>query len=60
MSTVEGRAAAAADAWLTHGDPESMNTHLERLATVSGEDIAKVFSERTDVGVLHYLPEELS
>lgn len=60
LSTVEGRAAAAADAWLTHGDPESMNTHLERLATVSGEDIAKVFSERTDVGVLHYLPEELS
>ncbi|MDO5067511.1 MAG: pitrilysin family protein [Propionibacteriaceae bacterium] len=59
LAGVEGRAAAAADAWLVHGDPEHMNTHLAELSTISGEDIAHVLTLGDRPAALHYLPEEL-
>lgn len=58
LACVEGRAAVAADAWLTHGDPEDMNAHLDRLAAIHSEDIARALAGRTDAAALHYLPEE--
>lgn len=58
LATVEDRAAAAAELWLTHGDPERINTYLDELASTTGDDIARVLSERATVQELHYLPEE--
>lgn len=58
LSTVAGRASAAADAWLTHGDPERMNSHLDEVAAIHEQDIAAAVTARTGVGLLQYLPEE--
>lgn len=60
LATVEGRAAAAADAWLTHGDPDRINDHLAELSGITAEDIARAVARHTPTGLLHYLPEETS
>lgn len=58
LATVAGRAAVAADAWLTHGDPERMNSHLDEVSAIREQDIAEAVAARTGAGLLHYLPEE--
>ncbi|MDO5093160.1 MAG: pitrilysin family protein [Propionibacteriaceae bacterium] len=56
FATVEDRADAAADAWLTHGDPEHLNRQLDDIAAVTADDVSHAMATRTAASQLHYLP----
>ncbi len=60
LATVESRADAIQDAWLTHSRPEAVNERKAELESVSAHDIrraAGLLARETASG-LHYLPEE--
>ena len=56
FATVEDRADATAEAWLTHGDPAHMNRRLDDIAAITADDVSRALATRTGASQLHYLP----
>ncbi len=56
LATVEDRADAVAELWITHADPVRINQRLDELAAVTSEDVARVMADRLGASQLHYLP----
>lgn len=60
LATTSGRADAINDAWLVHGDPARINTHLAEVLSVTPDDVrgaARTWLSPTAAHQLHYLAE---
>jgi len=60
LATTSGRADAINEAWLVHGDPERVNTHLADVLALTPDDLraaAATWLTPTDAHRLHYLAE---
>lgn len=60
LATMEARADAIQDAWLTFGHPGAVNDRMAQLASVTSHDIRRAAGGLTqdDASELHYLVEE--
>lgn len=60
LATVEARADIINDAWLTHGDPERVNTRLAEVTALGPDDVRRVVATHLtkDPSELHYLSQE--
>lgn len=62
LATTAGRADAINEAWLVHGDPGRVNTHLAEVLSVDPDDVRKAAAtwlSPEDAHELHYLAEDL-
>lgn len=61
LATVSGRADAVNEAWLVHGDPGYVNTHLADVLTLTPDDVreaARLWLAPESAQQLHYLAED--
>lgn len=60
LSTVESRADAIQEAWLTFASPQAINERVAEFEAVSPDDVRRAATQlaQTTASELHYLPEE--